>query len=447
MQTIPDRAAIAARLLLCLPLACALPLTAHADEAAAPENWSLHAQATWVDQYHGDFRSPYAGVNSLSARAQAKETFDLTLFVGARLWHGGEFYLNPEIDQGFGFDNTLGVAGFTSGEAYKVGRSSPYGRLHRAFLRQTFDLGGGAETVAADANQLAGTRTKNRVVLTLGKFAVTDVFDTNAYAHDPRGDFLNWSIIDGGAFDYAADAWGYTLGAAGEWTQGGWTLRAGVFNLSKVPNATQLETDFRQREVLAELERRYALAGKPGAVRWLAFSNRGRMGSYADAIALGQATNTIPSTALVRRMASRDGVAINVEQQLADDLGAFVRIGRNDGSKEAFEFTEINRSVAAGLSWKGAAWGRAQDTLGVAGVVNGLSAPARAYFAAGGIGILIGDGRLPHYGDEAIGEVYYNAAINGWLTVGLDYQFVDHPAYNRDRGPVNVIALRLHAQK
>ncbi|MBS0192961.1 MAG: carbohydrate porin [Proteobacteria bacterium] len=444
MNTSFNRAAFSVKW-LCLPLACVLAMVAHADDAVAPENWSLHAQATWVDQYHGDFRSPYAGANSLTARAQAKETFDLTIFAGARLWQGGEIYINPEIDQGFGFDNTLGVAGFTSGEAYKVGRSSPYGRLHRAFLRQTFNLGSGEETVAADVNQLAGTHARNRIVLTIGKFAVTDLFDNNSYAHDPRGDFLNWSMIDAGAFDYAADAWGYTLGVAGEWKQGDWTTRVGVFDLSKVPNSTQLETDFRQREVVAELERRYTFAGKSGTLRLLGFSNHGRMGSYADAIALGQATQTIPSTALVRRMASRAGAAINIEQQLGEEWGAFVRVSRNDGSKEAFEFTEINRSIAAGLSLKGAAWGRAQDTLGVAGVVNGLSAPARAYFAAGGIGILIGDGRLPHYGDEAIAEVYYNAAINAHLSVGLDYQYVDHPAYNRDRGPVNVIALRLRA--
>jgi high affinity Mn2+ porin len=426
---------------LILPAALALASGARADV-----DWSLHGQATVVDQYHPAFRSPYQGANSLSPKSVGDETFDMTAFLGVRLWKGGEIYANPEIDQGFGLSNTLGVAGFPSGEAYKVGKVDPYFRLQRLFFRQTFDLGGDTQKVDDGQNQVAGSHTADTLVITAGKMSATDVFDTNAYAHDPKNDFLNWSLIDAGAFDYAADAWGYSYGATAEWTQDWWTLRAGLFDLSRVPNSTELETDFSQFEIVLEGEERHTLFGEAGKVKVLGFVNRGRMGNYLDAVALAKATGTTPDTALVRRYASRPGGSLNLEQGVSDDLGLFARLSFNDGSKEAYEFTEINRSLSAGLSWKGTSWGRKDDTVGFAGVVNALSNSARTYFADGGLGILIGDGRLPHYGSEDILEAYYNATLTGWLNAGADYQFIANPAYNRDRGPVSVFALRLHAQ-
>ncbi len=425
---------------------CIAGARAEDAEKTAPETWSLHAQFTFVDQYHPAFRSPYRGADSLDPGSRGNETIDATLFAGVRLWGGGEAYANPEIDQGFGLSNTLGVAGFPSGEAYKVGKSAPYFRLQRLFFRQSFDLGGDAQTVDAGANQLAGSHSADNLVITGGKISVTDIFDTNAYAHDPKSDFLNWSLIDAGAFDYAADAWGYSYGITAEWTQGRWTLRTGLFDLSQVPNSTALETDFSQFEMVLEGEERHTLLGAPGKLKLLGFLNRGRMGDYRDAVALGQATGRAPDTALVRRYASRPGGSVNLEQQISDDLGLFARASLNDGSKEAYEFTEINRSLALGLSLKGSDWGRAHDTVGFAGVANGLSDSARRYFAAGGMGILIGDGRLPHYGSERILEAYYNAALTEGLGLSADYQFIADPAYNGDRGPVSVLAVRLHAQ-
>jgi high affinity Mn2+ porin len=428
---------------IAIGLWCAGGEIAHGD---TPETWSVHGQLTFVEQYHPAYRAPYSGPNSLGSQSVGRETFDATLYAGVRLWDGGEAYINPEIDQGFGLSNTLGVAGFVSGEAYKVGKADPYFRLQRLFFRQTFDLGGKTEKVDPDADQLGGTRTADNLVFTAGKFSVTDVFDTNAYAHDPKSDFLNWALIDSGAFDYAADAWGYSYGAAAEWTQDWWTFRAGLFDLSRFPNSTKLVRGFGEFELDGEFEDRYTLWGAPGKLKLLAFLNRGRMGSYADALRLAEATDTIPDTALVRRYASKPGFALNLEQQVNESLGAFARLSANDGSEEAYEFTEINRSLAAGLSLKGAGWRRPKDTIGAAFVVDALSGRARDYFAAGGLGILIGDGRLPHYGHEQILETYYNAAVTDWLGVSADYQFVANPAYNRDRGPVSVLGLRLHAQ-
>jgi hypothetical protein len=181
------------------------------SDVTVPEPWNLHGQFTFVKQYHPSFASPYQGTNSLAPTSNGEETTDLTLFAGVRLWNGGAFYINPEIDQGFGLSNTLGAAGFPSGEAYKVGKSKPYFRLQRAFFRQRFDLGGDSHPILPGANELGGTQTADNVTVTVGKFSVVDIFDSNAYAHDPRGDFLNWSVLDAAAFDYAADAWGYTV--------------------------------------------------------------------------------------------------------------------------------------------------------------------------------------------------------------------------------------------
>jgi len=414
-------------------------------EDAAPQTWSLHGQATLVWLYQPAFRSPFQGANSLDPDANGRETVDLTIFAGARLWDGGEAYINPEVDQGFGLSNTLGVAGYPSGEAYKVGKASPYFRLQRLFFRQTFDLGGDRQTVDPGANQLGGTRTTDNLVLTAGKFSVTDIFDTNSLAHDPKADFLNWSLIDTGAFDYAADAWGYSYGLTAEWTQDWWTLRAGLFDLSRVPNTTELVRGFGQYEIVSELEMRHALFGPPGVVKLLGWVNRGRMGSYNDAVALGLATHSVPDTALVRHPADRGGFVLNAEQQIDGDWSAFLRFGFDDGSKEAYEFTEINRSVALGLSLKGAGWGRPDDTVGLAGVDNAISGAARSYFAAGGLGILIGDGALPRYDDEHILEAYYSAVTTKWVTVSLDYQWIQNPGYDAERGPVSILGLRLHS--
>ncbi len=413
---------------------------------AGNEIWSLHAQTTFVWQYHPAFRSLFRGPNSLDPGSRGDETVNATLYAGVRLWDGGEAYADPEIDQGFGLSNVLGVAGFPNGDGSKVGKATPYFRLQRLFFRQAFDLGGDQQPIAPDANQLGGARTADNLVVTIGKFSVTDIFDTNAYAHDTKHDFLNWAIVESGSFDYAADAWGYSYGAAAEWTKGRWTLRAGLFDLSKIPNGTALETGFGQFAVIGELESRYALWDRPGKARLLGFVNRGRMGSYNDALTLSLATHTVPDTSLVRRYRSRPGVALDVEQEIADGLGVFLRANANDGSQEAYEYTEINRSLAAGVSLAGAAWGRPKDSVGFANVINTISRPAQAYFAAGGLGILIGDGALRHYGTEDIVESYYSAGLANGLSVSLDYQWIIHPAYNADRGPVSVFGLRLHAE-
>jgi high affinity Mn2+ porin len=413
--------------------------------AALDLDWfALHGQTTFLGQYAFPFRAPYHGPHSLDSNA-GRETWDITAYAGIRLWEGAELWVNPEIDQGFGLSSTLGIAGFPSGEAYKIGASVPYARLPRMFVRQTIDLGGDTEKVDADINQFAGSQTADRLVITVGKFSVSDIFDTIGYAHNPREDFMNWSLVDAGTFDYAADAWGYTYGAAVEWYRGNWTLRGGLFDLSIVPNSTDLDPRFGQFQWVGEIEHRHQLWGLPGKVAINGFLTRGRMGSFEDAILLAQITGGPADIAAVRRYNSRGGVSVLAEQQVSSDLGVFARAGWANGNIEPYEFTDIDRTVAAGLSLKGTRWGRPDDTVGLAGIVNGISAVHQAFLNAGGLGILVGDGQLPNAGSEKIIEMYYSFPVFSWR-VTFDYQFVANPAYNRDRGPVSIIGTRLHAQ-
>jgi high affinity Mn2+ porin len=429
--------------------------------AAAPEAdyLSLHGQTTFVYQGYPTIRSAGStGPNSLPTVGNARETFDLTLFAGVRLWQGAEFWFNPEIDQGHGLGDTHGVAGFPSGESYKLGFDYPYARAQRYFIRQTIDLGGETQKVDADVDLFAQSYTANRLVLWVGKFAIVDVFDTNKYANNPKTDFMNWTLINAGTFDYAGDAWGYTYGAAAEWYQGIFAFRAGVFDLSATPagggmNAAAygLDNTFSQQQYVAEIEERHQVWGQPGKLKITAFLSHGKAGDFADAVALsqpgqpfaGDASDALASLRNTYR--NRTGVSLNLEQQITETMGLFARAGWADGNIEPWDFTDVDRTVSGGVSINGKNWGRPDDTIGIAGVINGLAPVHQAYFAAGGLGILIGDGALPSYGLEQIVEGYYSYTITPAMKVSVDYQFIANPGYNADRGPANVFAGRFHA--
>jgi len=417
-----------------------------ADPPAASQDWAVHGQLTNIWQYHPEFRSPYEGKNSLDHLEHVNETTDATLYLGLRPWQGAQFWVDPEINQGIAPSGTEGAAGYVNGDGSKVGKIHPYFRIQRAFLRQTFDLGGEATKVDPDQNVLGGSDTANRVVVTVGKFDVTDIFDDNKYAHDARTDFLNWSVIDAGTFDYAADAWGYSFGSAVEWYQGDWTLRGGLFDLSTEPNGKDLTPWFGQFQTLVEVERRFKLAGHDGKLKITGFMSRGRMGTFADAIALGQATSTVPSTGAVRRYQSRFGVSVNLEQEITKTIGVFARAGADQGNVEPYEYADIDDTVQAGVSFSGEKWGRKDDTFAVAGVVNMISKIHQDYLNDGGLGILVGDGKLPHPGPEEIVEAYYSVGVMKGVNVTFDVQGLENPAYNRDRGPVPVLSARLHGQ-
>jgi high affinity Mn2+ porin len=444
--------------LACWPMICAaqmvgptpqpqgIAVTPEQAEQVQPENWAIHGDGTITWELQPAFRSPYQGPQSLSPAANGRETIDTTLYAGIRPWSGAEIWINPEVDQGFGLSDTFGVAGYPSGEAY-FGKMDPYFLVQRGFLRQTIDLGGKTEKVDPDLNQLGGAQTANRLVFTIGKYSIVDIFDTNTYAHDPRNDFLNWSIIDQGAFDYASNAWGYTYGGAAEWYQNWWTVRVGVFDLSLEPNSAELSNyGFAQGQFVTELEERHHLWDQPGKLKLLYWLTRGNLGTYPDAISFGAATGKIPSTGTVRSFRTKDGIGLNLEQQVATDLGVFARASISQGTVEEVDFTDINQSISAGLSLKGSRWARPDDTVGLAGVANRISHQGKLYLAAGGLGGIIGDGQLPNAGPEQILEAYYRVAVCTFAYFAADYQFVNNPAYNRDRGPVSIFAMQLHVQ-
>ena len=436
---------------------------------AAPilDNISLHGQFTALEQAYPAFYSRFPdGPNSLPKGGLGRETTDLTLYAGVKLpWQGAEFWVNPEIDQGFGVGNAHGLAGFPSAESYKLGWDWPYARLNRYFVRQTIELGGATQKVDADQNVFEGSTTADRLVITVGKFQVVDLFDTNKYANSPKVDFMNWTSVNTGSFDYAGDAWAYTYGAAAEWYTGRYTLRGGIFDLSQTPSAGGfygapgygLDPSFSQVELIGELEERHELWGQPGKLKLTGYLVEGRMGDYSEALAL-QAKNpnfVIPPEAdtaadywinATRKYRSSPGVNFNMEQGVTNTIGIFARAGWCDGSYELWDNTDVDASVQLGVSVKGTGWGRPDDTFGIDGVINDISSSHAAWLNAGGIGIVIGDGQghLPNPGWEKIIEAYYSYAVSSSVKLSVDYQFIDNPAYNTDRGPVNLFAGRFH---
>jgi len=367
------------------------------------------------------------------------------LALGVRPWRDGELYFDPEVAQGVPLSGLTGLGGFTNGEIART--SGPTLKLYKArmFLRHTWNQGGGSERQDAEMNQLAGSADKRRIVLTVDNVSVTNIFDDNAYSHDPHTQFLNWSLMTHGAFDFAADARGYTWGAALEVYRDAWALRAGRFAQPRQPNQMELDPKlFRHYGDQVELEHRHALAGRAGAVRLLAFRNRARMASYADA--LDAAAGATPDLGAVRGGEKvKTGYGVNLEQSISPDVGVFGRASRADGRTETYAFTEIDRSVSGGVVVKGAAWQRAEDTAGIALARNGLSSSHRDYLAAGGLGFFLGDGRLS-YRPEQIVETFYRLALTRALALSLDFQRIANPGYNADRGPARVGSLRLHAE-
>ncbi|HTX48912.1 MAG TPA: carbohydrate porin, partial [Caulobacteraceae bacterium] len=246
--------------------------------------------------------------------------------------------------------------------------------------------------------------------------------------------------------DYAADAWGFSEGAAADLSDGAWSYRAAVMDLSTVPNNAVLTPWFRQFQLDGEFEYRQTWLKRQGKIKLLGFATRGNMGAFADALALAAQTDTTPNTALVRHYRTRLGISLNVEQPISDEAGLFLRAGWDQGQYEPYEYADIDQTVAAGASLAGTRWGRKDDSVAIALVVNGISKEHEAYLAAGGLGILVGDGRLPRPGPETILEAYYSLAVVNGVHLTLDSQSIVNPAYDADRGPVEVIGLRLHGQ-
>ncbi|MBR0739828.1 carbohydrate porin [Bradyrhizobium liaoningense] len=409
-------------------------------------DWNVHAQTTVLPQGYGPIHSPYASPLSLPGSGQFQATWTTTAFFGARLWDGGEFYFNPELAQGFGLNGTLGLAGFSNGEAQKAGAPFPKIRAQRYYFKQTFGLGGGQEEVPDAPNQLAGKRDIDRVTVIVGRFAIGDFFDGNSYAKDPRADFMNWAMWASAAYDFPADLPGYTRGAVVEFNRKDWAVRAGLFQVPDAPNSDTLV--YKTGGAVVEFEERHSIFEQPGKLRVGVFANEGNTANYREVLALAAANPALDINDITianQRQRSKYGFYVNLEQQIVTDVGLFARASWNDGQNQILSFTDIDRSVSAGLSIKGSRWGRPDDTVGIGGAINGLSTAHRDFLAAGGVGLLIGDGRL-NYNNERILEAYYAYSVIKGVTLTADYQLITNPAYNADRGPVSIFSGRLHAE-
>lgn len=435
---------------LCAALAGALALpcaATQAPDAPADERWAARVQATYVWQHKPGFGAPYTGPNSLRPDRETSYTFSTTAYLGWRPWHGGEFWFNPEGVQGRALSDVHGLGGLTNGELQKT--AGPTLKFYRArlFYRHTADLGGEAEPVEADLNQFAGTATRRRLVVTAGNFAASDVFGTSDIAGDARTQFLNWSSLTWGHYDYAADARGYSWGLTAELAWDAWSLRAGRFLLPQQPNGLALDTSVRRRHGdQVELEHRHGEGDRAGSVKLLAFRDVARMAAWADNLAAPCDLQRLgDDEACVRRRQAKTGWGLALEQSLGPALRVLLRGGRADGRTETYAFTEIDASLFAAAQLAGTLWGRAQDTVGLSLAENRLSGGHREFLRRGGLGFFLGDGTL-RYAPERLFEGYWSTRVTDWGTFSLGLQHIVHPGYNADRGPVNVVTTRLHAE-
>ncbi len=418
----------------------------HAQDQATPaaEDWNAKFQSTYIWQHKPGFDAPYTGPLSLSPQPEDTYTWSATMALGRRLWDGGELYFDPEIAQGVPLSNLTGMGGFYNGEITRASGPDPIFYMVRLFMRQTWGQGGGEQEVSSAMNQMAGVEDKNRTVLSIGFMPPLDIFDNNQYAHDPRTQFMNWCNMTHCAFDYAADARGNSWGVALEYYRDDWVLRFGQFMQPKLANQLPLDGAFFQHfGQNFEIEHAHELGGQPGKLRLLAFRNTAVMGGYADALSYAAAHGGVPDTANTLRERQKYGLGINLEQAITPALGVFSRAMWQDGESDTYAFTEVHRSLAAGLVVNGGLWGREHDSVGVSLMRNEISDSYRKYLEAGGIGFFIGEGQL-NYRPEQIMETYYSLNITHSLWLTTDYQYMHNPAYNADRGPVSFAGIRLH---
>lgn len=431
-------------ILLGIATLLAAPTFAQTD-SLFKKRFNFHFQQTVITQTKPGFGAAYSGTNSLSNAHETATSFTTTLFGGARLWKGAEAYFNPEMSGGKGFSQAVGVAGFPNGETFRIGSPEPAIYIARAYLVQTFGWGKEVDTIADDANQLASYRKKKYFSITAGKFGLSDFFDNNAFSHDARSQFMNWSLMANGAWDYPANTRGYVFGVVFELGQPTWALRLATTMVTTTANGAIWDGKIGKAHAFTlEYEKRYQISGQKGTLRVLGYDNAAKMGDYRLAVAQNPIAPDITDTRAYGR--NKYGFGINIEQNINANLGVFAKTSYNDGKTETWAFTEIDRSVSLGAILKGDGWNQKNSEIGLAFVGNGISKDHRDYLAQGGYGFIIGDGKL-NYAPEMIAETYYKVNVyQKKFFLSPDYQFILHPAYNKDRGPVHVFSLRAHVE-
>jgi len=414
---------------------------------AAPERWNLYFQATSIGDAHGTFHAPYQGPLSLQDYTEHDVSLTTTLFFAARLSTNTQLIFDPEIAGGKGFSGVDGIGNPPNGEIPRVATATPKPYLARLFIAHDFGFGAEREPVESDVNQLAGERPVTRYSVYAGRFTITDFIDNNEYSHDPRQQFMAWGVMYNGAWDYPADTRGYTWGLVQELHTHQWAFRYGIVAEPRVANGSQFDRRlFRDHGHTFEAERRYSLGDRAGTLRVLGYANRADSGTYATALRLGAETGTTPDVVATRRPGTlKYGVGVNLEQEIAHDVGVFMRLGWSDGKTEAFAFTAIDRLASGGVSVKGARWKRKKDVVATSFTAGGISGVHALYLSRGGLDFLIGDGRL-NYAPEYVWESYYSARVLPGLYATFDLQHDTNLAFNHDRGPVWIPAVRLHME-
>ncbi len=451
-------------------VAGALLLSAFQALAEDPqeERWNAYGQFTLIWHQKDAFPAAYTNFNgspnSLIPESERSYTMTATAFLGLRAWQGAELYFVPEVISELPLSGLHGLGGSVqNAELEKNGTERPTFYRARLFLRQTWDFGGVSTPVESGPMQLAGSVDSRRFVLTVGNLSIIDVFDKNAYTGDVRQQFSNMNFLTYAAFDFDADARGYTWGLAGEYYHDQWAFRFGRFIGPKDPN--QLPLDPRILKYYGdqlEIEHKHDLYGQPGKVRVLAFRNVANMGRWDDAINAfesdpnknattcttfnyGSANASAPDLCWARKRNVKIGFGVSLEQAIGENVGVFFRGMKADGKTEVYAYTATDSSISLGALIQGNRWGRARDTVGIAYAENWLSSLHVAYLGLGGIDGFIGDGRISYRPEQAF-ELFYRINVNRYLWLTPDFQHVVHPAYNGDRGPVTLYGVRVHAE-
>ncbi len=412
----------------------------------------ISGQANVILQWHPAFRAAYSGPNSLTTWAQSATTHVLTLYTGYELTNTTEVFADLEDATGDGIGNANGLAGYTNLDSVRTVQGMALSRapyLARLMVRQIVPLSTDRISAERDELHLATSLPARRIEFRLGKFDLADFFDANTWGSDSHLQFMNWTVDNNGAYDYAANTRGYNDGVMVEYDDRGWSARFAEALMPKTANGIHLDADVaRARSENLEFDvQGNRVAHRAGAVRLLAYLNHADMGNYEEAIAEFLAHETATPEIIVTRRQGRHryGFGLNFEQAITPDTGVFGRLGWSDGRNESYCYTEDDRTLELGGFATGRGWKRPADRAGVALVVNGIVAAHQRYLALGGLGFLLGDGGLT-YGHEKIVESFYTAHLWRGFYASYDFQYINDPGYNQARGPVAVSSVRFHTE-
>lgn len=432
------------------------------------ERWNAYGQFTYISSWKAPFSAAYTNLNgsphSLSPDSEHSFTATATLFAGLALWPGAEVYVVPEVISSRPLSGLVGLgASIHNFELQKQGAIAPTVYLSRIYLTQTINFGGSRVERSSGPMQLGTTVDSRRVVFAIGTYSILDFFDRNSVVGDPRRQFFNMAFLSHGAYDFAADARGYTFGGLFELHLDDWAVRAGRFAAPKQPN--QLELEYRIDRYYSdqvELEHAHRISGRHGVVRLLGYRNRLNTGSFSEAVSAfqadpgknaaactsfnyGSANTSAPDLCWARESRVKVGLGVNFEQQITNDVGVFWRAMVSDGRTEVYSFTSSDTSTSFGAVVHGAPWHRPADVVGTAYASSWISSAHAQYLSLGGVDGFIGDGALKRASERVI-ELFYSLHVYRSITLSADYQHISNPAYNADRGPLNVLSGRIHAE-